>query len=82
LSNDDQIELIPTPTKKSNEINKVLSKIAGTPREEAITERRCTLCGKPAVSFDDALSEKEFKISGLCQLCQDEMFNHTPRKLK
>ncbi len=24
--------------------------------------------------FRDALSEKEFEISGLCQFCQDEVF--------
>lgn len=36
----------------------------------------CPLCHKAIVkgSFRDALSEREYTISGLCQSCQDEMF--------
>lgn len=34
----------------------------------------CALCGKPATEFKDYLSEVEHKISGMCQLCQDEFF--------
>jgi len=36
----------------------------------------CTTCGKPIKEneFRDKLSEKEFGISGMCQVCQDEVF--------
>lgn len=35
----------------------------------------CTSCRQPAGLFRDWLSEKEYKISGLCQRCQDEVFD-------
>lgn len=31
-------------------------------------------CGKTIEGFKDALSHKEYGISGLCQKCQDEVF--------
>lgn len=31
-------------------------------------------CGQPAVTFRDELSQKEYRISGLCQACQDSIF--------
>lgn len=36
----------------------------------------CPFCGCDTsnMKFKDALSEKEYKISGLCQKCQDKMF--------
>lgn len=36
----------------------------------------CPFCGIEITetSFKDALSKKEFSISGLCQRCQDEVF--------
>ena len=34
----------------------------------------CAFCLQPAVNFKDALSAKEYTISGLCQTCQDEVF--------
>ena len=34
----------------------------------------CPFCGKKAKKFRDRKSEKEFKISGLCQKCQDKTF--------
>lgn len=35
----------------------------------------CPTCGKTIGEFKDALSKKEFTISGMCQLCQDGVFN-------
>lgn len=50
----------------------------GFDRREAITANRCVPppigCGGDASSFRDALSKKEFTISGLCQACQDKIF--------
>lgn len=41
-----------------------------------IEEGRCPECGvrREDINFRDALSEKEFEISGLCQRCQDSVF--------
>lgn len=35
---------------------------------------QCVCCGKPANKFRDKLSQKEYQISGFCQLCQDKTF--------
>ena len=36
----------------------------------------CPFCGENSLEkgFKNSLSEKEFKISGLCQDCQDDFF--------
>lgn len=37
----------------------------------------CSVCPKvvrPLIDFKDALSLKEWRISGACQTCQDEVF--------
>jgi len=62
------------PTKKAPEINQFISNMMGREREATIREDRCMVCGGPAANFRDALSEKEYTISGMCQNCQDEMF--------
>lgn len=61
---------------KSNEINNLLQSMADTfgavgPKAPKNT---CTWCGGPAEKFKDALSKKEFTISGFCQKCQDNVF--------
>ena len=38
-------------------------------------EKKCPCCGKDATVFRDALSYKESQISGLCQECQDIVFD-------
>ena len=35
---------------------------------------QCVSCGKNADTFRDEISRKEYKISCLCQTCQDEVF--------
>ena len=59
------------PTKKSEVINKLVSQFAGRSREITIKGNRCMMCGGPVTGFRDALSEKEYRISGMCQECQD-----------
>lgn len=48
-------------------------------RREAIAAHRCCPppigCGGQAMSFKDEVSEDEYVISGLCQECQDDLFN-------
>ena len=42
-----------------------------------VEEGKCPFCEKKVneAEFKDELSKKEFKISGLCQACQDKTFN-------
>jgi hypothetical protein len=59
---------------KSPEMEKALKGIFGIDRIQDIEANRCTWCHGPAKDFRDALSEKEYTISGFCQKCQDETF--------
>lgn len=64
------------PSKKSPEMEKLIDAInpSGRKRVDSIEQDICTWCGKPATEFRDALSGKEYTISGFCQSCQDETF--------
>ena len=62
------------PTSKSPEIETALKDLTGIDRVANIEADRCTRCHGPATGFRDALSEKEYTISGFCQKCQDETF--------
>jgi len=44
-------------------------------KEKKTKKRYCRWCGKEIKGFKDELSVKEFRISGLCQECQDKTFN-------
>jgi hydrogenase maturation factor len=58
---------------KSAEMKDAIEKIfPGT--LEAIHSGKCPTCGKEIGKFRDALSLKEYKISGTCQACQDSVF--------
>lgn len=39
-----------------------------------IEEGVCTQCSEEVVEFKDELSAREYKISGLCQKCQDKLW--------
>jgi len=45
---------------------------------ERVEKGLCPFCGKEVKEegFRDELSKREFKISGLCQTCQDETFKY------
>jgi hypothetical protein len=64
------------PTKKSPHITRFLEAISG--RTTAIEGNKCVNppigCGQPITGFRDELSEREYRISGLCQSCQDMVF--------
>jgi len=64
------------PSRKSPEIVKFLDKY--TERSRSIRTDVCIGhpfgCGRKATEFRDAISKKEFSISGLCQCCQDLLF--------
>jgi hypothetical protein len=63
------------PTTKALNVEKFLSDLAGESRSTAIVEDRCLFCKGPATQFTDAVSKREFEISGMCQTCQDDFFN-------
>jgi hypothetical protein len=52
------------PTTKHHEINRL-----GCIRTDI-----CALCAEPANWFKDQVSVNEYRISGLCQTCQDKVF--------
>ncbi len=66
------------PTKKSAAIENALTQLTGESREDVIRSDKCMAapygCGGPATGFRDELSAKEYRISGLCQGCQDSVF--------
>jgi hypothetical protein len=58
-------------------MNKDIMKKMGFAKEvEAIEHGFCGMCKKPIVQkeFRNPISIKEFKISGMCQKCQDDFF--------
>lgn len=69
------------PSKKSEQLESDMTNIFGFNRRESIQSNKCIPtpigCGRefdPATEFKDALSAKEFTISGMCQQCQDSFF--------
>jgi hypothetical protein len=42
--------------------------------KQAAATGNCTFCRKPVTEFRNAISAREYKISGFCQTCQDEVF--------
>lgn len=67
------------PSDKDPAINDFINSFTrgafGRERTQSIKEDICTVCGEPAIEFDDELSRKEYTISGMCQRCQDEVFD-------
>lgn len=43
-------------------------------RQSLIEQGICTMCSADAKEFKDELSKKEHGISGMCQSCQDKVF--------
>lgn len=62
------------PRPKSPAVDRMIKDITGTDRKESIEKDVCVMCGRPADSFKNENSHREFTISGLCQECQDEVF--------
>ena len=59
-------------------MNKDIMRAAGFGKEVSLVELgKCPFCGKEGnfKDFKDLLSMKEFKISGICQECQDKTFS-------
>jgi hypothetical protein len=60
------------PSTKSSKLSNFLEKTFA--RTTAITSNKCVCCESEVKSFRDDISLREYKISGLCQKCQDEIF--------
>jgi len=72
-----------TPSKKSPQMHEFLENLSikmfkGVSRAVSIAENVCVCCKGDASTFTDELSIKEFSISGMCQKCQDEIFEDPP----
>lgn len=42
--------------------------------KDAIENRKCPVCKKDIKGFRNAISQREYEISGMCQDCQDSVF--------
>jgi len=66
------------PSPKSPEIEQFLEgqsmAMFSRSRLQCIRNNICVMCGNTAKIFRDAISKKEFTISGICQGCQDKTF--------
>jgi len=64
---------------KDQRIKKLLDKITSDSkfkktRSNALLARLCVMCENPNLNFIDQVSKKEYRISGMCQACQDNFF--------
>lgn len=66
------------PAAKAPEVDEALDLFSsacwGRNRSTSIVNDICVICGSAAKDFRDALSRKEYTISGMCQRCQDITF--------
>ena len=66
------------PSEKSPAMESAIASLFGHDRAASIIADRCYPapigCGQAVGEFRDAASRKEFTISGLCQSCQDTIF--------
>lgn len=61
--------------KKSKEVISVLTKVF--PKQmNRIDKGLCPICGNEVImeDFKNELSIREYNISGMCQVCQDQVF--------
>jgi len=67
------------PKMKSQHIERLLKERFGVNRELSILNEVCVEapigCGKPIESFRTDEAADEYEISGLCQSCQDNLFD-------
>ena len=47
--------------------------VFGRSLKRSLATAVCVCCKQEAASFKDELSKREYKISGLCQKCQDKV---------
>ena len=67
----------PLPSLKSEKIDDLFKNLYGVDRKTSITNCTCVSCGVENItenSFREDVSLREFHISGLCQVCQEKIF--------
>ena len=62
------------PSWKSPALEKSLETMFGKPRVDCIKQNICMTCDNTNVQFRDTISRKEYSISGMCQVCQDNTY--------
>ena len=62
------------PSPKSPSLDQFLNEVFNIDRKTFITDDVCVSCKTPAFYFRDDLSQKEFSISGLCQILSRRSF--------
>ena len=62
------------PTKKSKEIDNLIKDVIGIDRQEVIKNNTCAFCVEPNFEFRKEISVQEYRISWICQNCQDDVF--------
>ncbi|KKN42417.1 hypothetical protein LCGC14_0713580 [marine sediment metagenome] len=62
------------PAWKHPTVDAVLTSVTGSDRQATIRSGTCVTCECKEVQFRDALSEREYTISGMCQECQDKVW--------
>ena len=55
-------------------VDDVAKRFFGRTLTKSLDTHICVSCGEPAVEFRDDKSAVEWRITGLCQKCQDEVF--------
>ena len=53
---------------------KPIDKLTNGKHSKNISNNICNGCGEDVLNFRDALSNREYQISGMCQKCQDSIF--------
>jgi hypothetical protein len=62
------------PTSKTPEMDALIRDVLGVDRVKVIQSDKCGCCGGDAKEFRNDISRREYRISGLCQACQDSVF--------
>lgn len=64
------------PTNKSEGIEHLITQFTGKDRVATITAGGCMTCDEVNAvdTLRDELSKREYRISGMCQKCQAEVF--------
>jgi len=62
------------PTEKHPGLDDFYKRATGKDRVETIKSDACVMCPETNVTFKDYLSVREYRISGMCQKCQDKVW--------
>ena len=63
-------------TLKSQQVDSILTRVAGISRQQAAADKICVMCRGPITSeiHKDPITSKEYSISGMCVPCMDRAF--------